>query len=183
MTPFVSSGIRRGATGLLLGASLLTGCGPSGRCEGFVGGTRIQGDIDGDSMLVIRPMPFRPSNTGAYVRGAQLELLYGDGALRLLLEIRLPAEQDTTELPLVLTEDESNQRLPQDGRVSIWSIQTPTDAPELRGGSLTVKLADANNLEGKIDARFEDGSQLECTYDVRGRNFFPGDDPTYNGPP
>ena len=53
----------------------------------------------------------------------------------------------------------------------------------MRHGTVTVKLADANNLEGKIDALFEDGSHLECTYDVRGKNTVPGDDPTYSGPP
>jgi hypothetical protein len=174
---------RRGATCLLLGATLLTGCGPSGTCEGSVGGTRIQGDIDGDSTLSILPMTFRPQNEGAYVRGARLQLFYGDGALQLMTEIKLPAEQDTTVLPLVMTEEEWAQRQPQEGAVSLWHMTRPEDAPRLSGGTLSVRLADANNLEGKIDARFEDGSRLECTYDIRGQNYVPGDDPTYNGPP
>ncbi|WNG32991.1 hypothetical protein F0U61_04690 [Archangium violaceum] len=179
---FVSAGVRRGALCLLLGAGLLTGCGPSGRCDGTVGGTLIQGDIDGDSSLTIQPTTFSV-NQSAHVRGAWLQLSYGEGALRLLMEIKLPAEQDTTELPLVMTEEEWRQRPPQNGAVSIWKLESPANAPALSGGTITVKLADANNLEGKLNAQFEDGSRLECTYDVRGKNFVPGDDPTYNGPP
>lgn len=168
---------------LLLGAALLGGCGPEGRCEGTVGGTPIQGDLDGDSSLVIVPANFHPKGEGAYVRAARLQLFYGDSALRLITEVKLPAEQDTTELPLGLSEEEWSQRRPQDGAVSIWHLQAPADAPRLSGGTFSVKLADANNLEGKFDARFEDGSRLKCTYDIRGQNFVPGDDPTYDGPP
>lgn len=176
---FLSPDVRRGATSLVLGAALLTGCGPSGRCEGTVGGTHVSGDIDGDSSLTLRPM----AGDVAPTRGAWLRLNYGDGALQLLTVISLPAEQDTTALPLVMSPAEIEQHKPQDGRVSIWKLQAPADAPALGGGTFTVKLADANNLEGKIDALFEDGSHLECTYDVRGKNTVPGDDPTYNGPP
>ncbi|MFL5353695.1 hypothetical protein [Archangium sp.] len=176
---FLFPHVRRGVTGLVLGAVLLTGCGPSGRCEGTVGGTHISGDIDGDSMLTIRPM----NSDVAPTRGAWLRLNYGDGALQLLTVISLPAEQDTMALPLVMSPEEIAQHKPQDGRVSVWKLRAPADAPALGGGTITVKLADANNLEGKIDALFEDGSHLECTYDVRGKNTVPGDDPTYNGPP
>lgn len=180
MSPlFLSPDVRRGTLGLVLGAALLTGCGPSGRCEGTVGGTPISGDIDGDSTLAIRPM----NSEAAPTRGAWLRLNYGDGALQLLTVLSLPAEQDTTALPLVMSPEEIQQRKPQDGRVSVWKLQAPADAPALSGGTLTVKLADANNLEGKLDALFEDGSHLECTYDIRGKNTVPGDDPTYNGPP
>jgi hypothetical protein len=149
----------------------------------MVGGTRVHGDIDGDSVLVIVPTTFKPDDESAQVRGALLRLNYGDGALRLMAELKLPARQDTTELPLVLRPEEYDQRLPQDGRVATWSIQAPTDAPNPSGGTFTVKLADANNLEGRFEALFEDGSRLECTYDIRGQNYVPGDDPTYNGPP
>lgn len=168
---------------LLLGAALLTGCGPEGKCEGTVGGTRIQGTLDGDSSLVIVSTTFSPGNEGAYVRAARLQLFYGDDALRLITEVKLPAEQDTREIPLVLSEEEWSQRPPQDGAVSIWHIQEPANAPKVVGGTFSVRLADPYNLEGKIDARFEDGSRLECTYDIRGQNHVPGDNPTYNGPP
>src|SRR5918994_560717 len=107
---------------LLLGASLLTGCGPEGRCEGTVGGTRIQGDLDGDSSLSIVPTTFHPANQGAYVRTAHLQLFYGDSALRLIAQVKLPAAQDTTEIPLGLSEDEWSQRRPQDRAVSIWHL-------------------------------------------------------------
>ena len=83
---------------------MITGGGPEGRCEGTVGGTPIQGELDGDSLLTIVP-------------------------------------------------------------------------------TTSVRLADANHLQGRFDARFEDGSLLECTYDLRGQNYVPGDDPTYDGPP
>ncbi|MFY0526395.1 hypothetical protein ACN28I_25725 [Archangium gephyra] len=168
---------------LLLGSALLTGCGPEGECEGTVGGTRIQGDLDGDSSLVIVSTTFDPQNEGAYVRTARLQLFYGDNALRLITEVKLPAKQDMREIPLGLSYEEWSQRPPGDGAVSIWHIQAPADAPQVVGGTFSVRLADANNLEGKIDARFEDGSRLECTYDLRGQNYVPGDDPTYNGPP
>src|SRR5512141_757160 len=95
---------------LFLGAVLLTGCGPEGTCEGTVGGTRIQGELDGDSSLVIVPATFNPRNEGAYVRAARLQLFYGDNALRLITEVKLPAEQDTRELPLGLSEEEWTQR-------------------------------------------------------------------------
>jgi hypothetical protein len=167
----------------LLGAALLTGCGPQGRCEGTVGGTPIQGELDGDSTLAIVPSTFHPEEETAWVRAARLQLFYGDNALRLLAEVKLPAEQDLTELPLGQSEDEWSQRRPQDGAVSLWKIQAPADAPPLSGGTFSVRLVDANHLEGKIDARFEDGSRLECTYDLRGQNQVPGDDPTYHGPP
>jgi hypothetical protein len=184
MTPSLRSpGLRRGAACLFLGAMLLTGCGPSGACEGTVGGTRIQGDIDGDSQLAIVSTTFSPHNEGAYVRAARLQLFYGDGALQLLTEVKLPAEQDTTVLPLVMTQEEWQQRLPQEGAVSTWLIKTPQGAPRLSGGTLSVRLADANRVEGKIDAHFEDGSRFECTSDIRGQNYVPGDDPTYAGPP
>jgi hypothetical protein len=149
----------------------------------MVGGTRVQGDIDGDSRLVILPMTFRTNDESAPVRGARLQLFYGGGALKLMTEIKLPARQDTTALPLVMSQEESAQRRPQDGMVSIWQLDAPADAPRLSGGTFTVKLADANNLEGKLDAQFEDGSRLQCTYDIRGPNYVPGDDPTYNGVP
>lgn len=168
---------------LLLAATLLGGCGPEGECVGTVGGTRIQGDLDGDSSLVIVSTTFSPYNEGAYVRTARLQLFYGDSALRLITEVKLPAKQDTRELPLGLSDEEWQQRLPQDGAVSIWHIQEPADAPRVTGGTFSVRLADPYNLEGKIDARFEDGSRLECTYDLRGQNFVPGDDPTYDGLP
>jgi hypothetical protein len=167
----------------LLGAAMLTGCGPEGHCEGFVGGTRIEGNLDGDSTLLIVPMTFSPSNQGAYVRGAQLQLFYGDSKLRVLAEVRLPAEQDLTDIPLGLSQEEWTQRLPQEGAVSIFALQAPENAPRVSGGTFSVRLADPHNLEGKFDARFEDGSRLECTYDLRGKNYVPGDDPTYNGPP
>jgi hypothetical protein len=184
MSPFLLSlAVRRRVGCLVLGIALLTGCGPRGTCDGFVGGTRIQGDIDGDSRLGIYPMIFRPPQEGGHVRGALLRLLYGEGALHLLMEIKLPAEQDTTVLPLVLSEEEWARRQPHEGMVSVWRIQTPEGAPRLSGGTVSVKLADANNLEGRIDARFEDGSRLECTYDIRGQNYVPGDDPTHEGPP
>ncbi|QRN93589.1 hypothetical protein JRI60_30985 [Archangium violaceum] len=164
-------------------AALLAGCGPSGECEGFVGATPIRGSIDGDSLLDIRPAPFRPRQEAAIVRGALLHLRYGDGALDLAVQIKLPADQELTDLPLVMTEEEWAQRLPQEGAVSLWKMAAPSDAPRLTGGTFSVELADANNLQGRFDARFEDGSRLECTYDVRGQNYVPGDDPTYNGPP
>lgn len=179
---FLLHPVRRGTTGLMLGAALLTGCGPSGRCEGTVGGTRISSDIDGDSMLAIMPSTFGQGE-GAPVRGAWLQLNYGDGSLKLAMALKLPAEQDTTALPLVMSQEELEQRKPQEGMVSMWKLQAPADAPVPSGGTVTVKLADANNLEGKIDALFEDGSHLECTYDVHGKNTVPGDDPTYSGPP
>ncbi|MCY1073639.1 hypothetical protein [Archangium lansingense] len=169
--------------GLLLGAALLTGCGPEGRCEGTLGGTRIDGTLDGDSSLVIVPTTFHPEHEGAYVRTARLQLFYGNSDLRVITEVKLPAEQAMRDIPLGLSEEEWSQRMPQEGAVSIWHIQAPADAPELSGGTFSVRHADANDLEGKIDARFEDGSRLECTYDIRGQNFVPGDDPTYNGPP
>lgn len=167
----------------LLGAALLTGCGPEGRCEGTVGGTRLQGELDGDSLLTIVPSTFHPEEETAFVRAARLQLFYGNSVLRLIAEVKLPAEQDTTELPLGLSEEEWSQRRPQDGAVSIWKLQAPSDAPPLSGGTFSVKLADANHLVGKFDARFEDGSRLECSYDLRGQNYVPGDDPTYDGPP
>lgn len=168
---------------LLLGATLLGGCGPEGECVGTVGGTLIQGDLDGDSSLVIFSSTFSPYNEGAYVRAARLQLFYGDNALRLITELKLPAEQGMREIPLGLSEEEWTQRPPQDGAVSIWHIPEPANAPRVTGGTFSVRLADPHNLEGKIDARFEDGSRLECTYDIRGQNFVPGDDPTYEGPP
>ncbi|HYO70257.1 MAG TPA: hypothetical protein VEU33_29680 [Archangium sp.] len=167
----------------LLGAALLTGCGPQGRCEGTVGGTPIQGELDGDSLLTIVPSTFHPKEATAYVRAARLQLFYGDNALRLIAEIKLPAEQDLTELPLGQSEEEWAQRRPQDGAVSLWKLQAPENAPPLSGGTFSVRFADANHLEGSFDARFEDGSRLECTYDLRGQNYVPGDDPTYHGPP
>jgi len=173
----------RTVAGVLLGTALLTGCGPSGQCDGMVGGTRVHGDIDGDSTVAIVPRTFRPDDQSAHVRGALLQLNYGDGALKLMAEIKLPASQDTTELPLVLSQEEQAQRLPQDGMVALWLIKAPIEAPKTVGGTITVKLPDANNLEGQFDAQFEDGSRLECTYDLRGPNTVPGDDPTYNGPP
>ncbi len=167
----------------LLGTALLTGCGPEGRCEGTVGGTRIEGRLDGDSMLTIVPSSFHPEEETAWVRAARLQLFYGDNALRLIAEVKLPATQDMTDLPLGLSREEWLQRQPQDGAVSIWKLQAPADAPPLSGGTFSVRFADANHLEGKFDALFEDGSRLECTYDLRGENYVPGDDPTYHGPP
>jgi hypothetical protein len=168
---------------LLLGAALLAGCGPSGQCDGMVGGTRVHGDIDGDSLLVIHPANFRPTDESAQVRAAKLRLSYGEGAMVLITELKLPARQDTTPLPLVLSQEEAQRRQASEGMVSLWKLEAPAQAPALSGGTFTVRLADPNNLEGKIDALFEDGSRLECTYDLRGPNYVPGDDPTYNGPP
>jgi hypothetical protein len=164
---------------LLLLALPLVACGPKGECEGAVGAVPVRSEIQGSSQLFIREG--NPGhNYGGGVRIADMELNYGEGSLSVLIEVALPREQRLTPVPFG-----SHVPVPEDrglGHVRQFVVKRPENAPAVREGVLSVRLADPYTLEGNFDVSFEDGSGARCTFDLSGKNFVFDDQPPCSGP-
>jgi hypothetical protein len=163
----------------LLLALPLAACGPQGECEGAVGAVPVRGELGGDSQLFIRD-GIPGQNYGGGARIADLALDYGEGELTIAMEVALPRKQGATPVPFG-----PQVPPPEDrgiGHVRQFIVKRPEDAPSVREGLLTVRLADPNTLEGNFDVSFEDGSGARCTFDLSGKNFVFEDQPPCSGP-
>jgi hypothetical protein len=160
-------GLRAGLALLLLG---LCHCGPSGECNGRVGGRPVKAKIDGASKLLITPPTENPNHSE---RVAHLQLVYDDG-VSFLVRVRLPAERDPTAIPFG---PGLEARPAGTGRVSHFEVRGVEDAPAVRSGVLTVAHPSTTGVEGTFQAQFEDGSELSCSFDVSGRNCLYEDQP------
>ena len=146
----------------------LVGCGgPSGECTGSVGSVPIEGGLGGETKLVIGQ-----SSPESLSRRAAMVLEYADGAAFVEVEVLLPANRGSTDIPFGPGVRPGE---PGSGFVSRFRFPRPDTSPPVREGVLTVRQVDAFHLEGHFDVQFEDDSRLSCTYDVTGRNSHPDD--------
>jgi hypothetical protein len=155
------------ALALLLPLVLVACGGPSGECTGSVGSVPVQGELGGDTKLAIGQ-----SSGEDLARRAAMLLEYADGTVAIEVELTLPANQGSTDIPFGPDVRGSE---PGSGAVSRFRFPRPDTSPGVREGVLTVRQVDAFHLEGSFDVQFEDDSRLRCTYDVKGKNSHPED--------
>jgi hypothetical protein len=140
---------------LLLTTLWLVGCGgPSGACTGRVGASNIDGELGGETSLVI-------DGSAEQGRTAQLVLDYGD--LLVDTEVQLPAGQALTQVPFGPDEPPRPAEL---GQVTRFIISEPPGAAAVRTGTLTVRFDAEEHLIGVLSVALEDGTSVLCNFDV-----------------
>jgi hypothetical protein len=158
---------RAGLALLCLG---LCHCGPEGECTGSMGGRALKVKLDGASDVLITPPT---ENQDKSERVAHLRLVYDEG-VAFAVRVVLPAKRDPTDIPFGPGVE---ARPAGDGRVARFEVRGMEDAPAVRSGVVTVAHPSTTGVEGRFQVRFEDASELTCSFDVSGRNCLYEDQP------
>jgi len=122
----------------------------SGRCQGMVGQTSVDGELAADS-------EFHRDDGHFGSEATFLNLSTASGALRIYAHLEdMPSEATVGTHPLV----------PLNGLVDTWQISQPMGAPALSAGSFTLTAADRELIEGSFEMDFADGSKASCEFSV-----------------
>lgn len=152
----------RGISGLFL-ALAVSACGdggPStGQCTGRIGTTSVEGPIDAE----VSQVRMVRKTSCATVDTAIFELSYAGGAMK----IRGVGPWSNVAGMVAFTE--GTYPLPPTSESTVireWEVQSPTSRPAFSSGTITLEN-DPPRRHGSFQMSFEDGSAVDCTFDLR----------------
>jgi hypothetical protein len=134
--------------------------GPStGQCTGRIGTTSVDGPIDSEASQIHR---IRKTSC-ATVDTAIFELSYGGGAMKIRgvgpwSNVGGMVAFTTATYPLPPTSESTILRS--------WELLSPTSQPTFSSGTITLHSAPPRQ-QGSFQMRFDDGSAVDCSFDLR----------------